>query len=71
MGFVFPWEHWLKAELKEFAELGLNKLKSSPDFNEEAIDRLWADFLNNNPKVSWSRIWPMVVLGNWMEKNGI
>jgi asparagine synthase (glutamine-hydrolysing) len=71
MGFVFPWEYWLKAELKEFAELGLNKLKSRSDFNAEAIDQLWIDFLNNNPRVSWSRIWPMVVLGNWIEKNGI
>ena len=71
MGFVFPWVHWLKAELKEFAELGLNKLKLRPDFNADAIDKLWADFLNNNPKTSWSRILPMVVLGNWMEKNGI
>ena len=47
MGFVFPWEHWLKAELKEFAELGLNKLKSRADFNAEAIDQLWTDFFNN------------------------
>lgn len=71
MGFVFPWEYWLKAELKQFAEQGLNKLKSRTDFNEEAIELLWSAFLNNNPKVSWSRIWPLVVLGNWIEKNGI
>jgi len=71
MGFVFPWEHWLTAELKEFAALGLNKLKSKPEFNGKTIDQLWLDFLNNDPKVSWSRIWPLVVLGNWMEKNGI
>jgi asparagine synthase (glutamine-hydrolysing) len=71
MGFVFPWKHWLKNELKAFAETGLNKLKTRKEFNEESIDRLWADFLNNNPNVTWSRIWPLVVLGNWIEKNGI
>jgi asparagine synthase (glutamine-hydrolysing) len=71
MGFVFPWKYWLKGDLKEFAETGLNKLKTRREFNEEAIDRLWFDFLNNNPRVTWSRIWPLVVLGNWIEKNDI
>ena len=69
MGFVFPWKHWLKEDLRTFAEAGLNKLKTRKEFNGEAIDRLWSDFLNDNPKVTWSRIWPLVVLGNWIEKN--
>ena len=71
MGFVFPWEHWLKNELKDFAVRGLGKLKNRKEFSEAAIDNLWQEFLQNNPKVTWSRIWPMVTLGNWLEKNGI
>jgi len=71
MGFVFPWESWLKSELKEFVENGLNKLKHRKEFNAQAIDRLWNDFLAGNAQLSWSRVWPMVVLGNWLEKNGI
>ena len=71
MGFVFPWEQWLKNELNDFVVVGLNKLKNRAEFNPEAIDRIWQQFLNNDPRVSWSRIWPMVVLGNWLEKNGI
>lgn len=71
MGFVFPWEHWLKNELSGFVATGLNKLKNRTEFNSEAIELLWTQFKNGNPRVSWSRIWPMVVLGNWLEKNGI
>jgi len=71
MGFVFPWEKWLKNELKPFAQKGLDKLKERKEFNSPEIDKIWTAFLNGDPKVSWSRIWPMVVLGNWLEKNGI
>jgi asparagine synthase (glutamine-hydrolysing) len=71
MGFVFPWEKWLKNELKPFAQNGLSKLKERKEFNSAEIDKIWSAFLNGDPKVSWSRIWPMVVLGNWLEKNGI
>ena len=71
MGFVFPWEHWLKNELSDFANIGLQKLKDRKAFNADEIDGIWKQFLNNDPRVSWSRIWPMVVLGNWIESNGI
>lgn len=71
MGFVFPWEHWLKNELSDFALIGLQKLKDRKAFNADEIDGIWKQFLNNDPRVSWSRIWPMVVLGNWIESNGI
>lgn len=71
MGFVFPWEKWLKNELKPFAMNGLEKLKSRKEFNKNEIDALWNAFQNDDPKVTYSRIWPMVVLGNWLEKNGI
>jgi len=71
MGFVFPWEHWLKNELFDFANAGLNKLKERSEFNAEAIDQLWNQFLKGDKRLSWSRIWPMVVLGNWIEKNNI
>lgn len=71
MGFVFPWEHWMKDELKPFVISGLDKLKARKEFNANEIDDLWNQFLNNDPRVTWSRIWPMVVLGNWLEKNDI
>ncbi|MGZ3864412.1 MAG: asparagine synthase (glutamine-hydrolyzing) [Bacteroidia bacterium] len=64
MGFVLPWEHWMKNELKVFCE---EKLNSAEDLglNKAHTQLLWQKFLKNDPRVSWSRIWPLVTLSNW------
>lgn len=71
MGFTFPWKNWMKNELKEFCELRLVNLGKRESFNAEGLLELWNDFLKDDPRVSWSRIWPLVVLSHWLEKNGI
>ena len=71
MGFVLPYEKWMKKELKSFCETGLNELKKNPYFRESGIDSLWKKFEKNDKRVTWSRIWPLVILGDWMKKNGV
>lgn len=71
MGFVLPYASWMKNELRGFCEEGLNELKKNGYFREAELDALWKSFLNNNKRVTWSRIWPLVILGDWMKKNGI
>lgn len=71
MGFVLPYETWMKQELKEFCEERLNELKKISYFREKGIDNYWKQFLNNNKRVTWSRIWPLVSLGDWIKENGI
>ena len=71
MGFTFPWKNWMKNELKEFCETRLNSLGKRKPFDANGIKELWNSFLNDDPKVSWSRIWPLVVLSHWIEKNKI
>ena len=71
MGFTLPWNIWMKSDLKSFCENHLKSLGKRAEFNENQIDSLWKGFLNNDPKLSWSRLWPLVVLGHWIEKNGI
>jgi asparagine synthase (glutamine-hydrolysing) len=71
MGFTFPWKNWMKNELKAFCEKRLEDLGRREQFDADGLRSLWNDFLNNDPKVSWSRIWPLVVLSHWLEKNGI
>ena len=61
----------MKNELNEFVVTGLDKLKRRAEFNPDAIEKIWQQFLSKDPRVSYSRIWPMVVLGNWLEKKGI
>ena len=69
MGFTFPWELWLKNELKGFAEKHLEALGKRPYFDAKELDKMWQKFLAG--KVSWSRIWPLIVLENWMFANEV
>ncbi|MCB0478195.1 MAG: asparagine synthase (glutamine-hydrolyzing) [Crocinitomicaceae bacterium] len=71
MGFVLPYEQWMKNELRGFCESNLNALKEVGHFQNEEIDKLWKQFLNGNKILSWSRIWSLVVLGNWIKENQI
>ena len=71
MGFLLPWNKWMKKELKEFNISKLEYLKDLKIFNSLEIDSIWNKFENNNPKYSWSKIWSLVVLGNWLEENKI
>jgi len=59
-GFVFPFDLWMREELKEFIE---EKLINST-FDEKIIKKLLKDFYDR--KVHWSKIWSLVVLGEWM-----
>ncbi|HEU4717403.1 MAG TPA: asparagine synthase (glutamine-hydrolyzing) [Bacteroidia bacterium] len=71
MGFTFPWKKWMKNELKSFCAERLEDLGKREPFDPEGISRLWNSFLRDDPRVTWSRIWPLVVLSHWLTKNGI
>ncbi|TND02406.1 MAG: asparagine synthase [Bacteroidetes bacterium] len=71
MGFVFPWKHWMKKELRGFCEERLNWLGENGVLKKEGVQELWNQFLADDPRVTWSRIWPMVVLSDWMQRNRI
>jgi asparagine synthase (glutamine-hydrolysing) len=71
MGFTLPWKNWLKTDLKSLCENNLNLLCKSPYFNAKEIDTLWQRFLNDDPFITWSRIWYLVVLQSWITENKI
>ncbi len=71
MGFTFPWKNWMKNELKNFCEQKMISLSKRKLFNEQGVMKLWKDFLSDDPKVTWSRIWYLVVLENWLLENNI
>lgn len=71
MGFVLPWENWLKKELKSFAETKIASLAKRSYFHENEINQLWKRFLNQDQKITWARIWILVVLENWLQENGV
>src|SRR5690554_2627899 len=68
MGFVFPWEHWLRNELHSYADERIRHLAQRADFDKIAVKKLWEDFQKGNPLVTFSRIWPLVVLEEWMRR---
>lgn len=71
MGFSFPWKNWMKNEMKTFCEQQMVSLSKRKLFNEQGVMKLWKAFLSDDPKVTWSRIWYLVVLENWLQENNI
>ncbi|MBA3972081.1 MAG: asparagine synthetase B, partial [Bacteroidetes bacterium] len=71
MGFTFPWKNWMKNELKEFCEQNMIALSKRSLFNEQELLKLWNRFMAADPKITWSRIWYLVVLENWLQENNI
>ena len=68
MGFVFPWRDWLKNELHSFADERIGSIAEREYFNKDEVLKLWIRFKQDDPSVTFSRIWPLVVLEEWMSE---
>lgn len=66
MGFVFPWRDWLKNELHSYADNRIRSIAKREYFNEKGVLDLWNRFMKGDPTVTYSRIWPLVVLEEWV-----
>ncbi|GAB4150133.1 MAG: asparagine synthase (glutamine-hydrolyzing) [Bacteroidia bacterium] len=71
MGFTLPWKSWIKNELRTFCETQLHALGQREIFNHQQLQHLYQRFLKDDPAVTWSRIWHLVVLSYWLEKNNV
>ena len=71
MGFTFPWEQWMKNELKDFCIKNLTNLVDRELLDKKQLWDMWDRFLKGNQKATWSRLWPLVVLGFWLEENEV
>jgi asparagine synthase (glutamine-hydrolysing) len=69
MGFSFPWEFWIKNELREFCEDRINKLGQRDIFDRKILNEYWNRFLNGDKKITWVKIWLLVVLSEWLINN--
>lgn len=70
-GFVFPWNEWMKKELRSFCETHINHISQRGFIQGDHLKILWNRFLSGDPDIRWQEIWLFVVLDYWMEKNGI
>lgn len=71
MGFTLPWKHWLKNELRHWCEQKITELSKREYFNKEYLREWWNLFLKDTPSVTWSRIWYLAVLENWLQENKV
>jgi asparagine synthase (glutamine-hydrolysing) len=66
--FTFPWERWLRHELRDEVERTLRHLPQALAgvLDGEAVMTIWRQFLAR--QTSWSRPWSLYVLFQWMER---
>lgn len=69
MGFVLPWENWMRFELKEFCQTRIERLAARGILNNDKLLKLWNDFIDQKNAVKWSHLWHLVVLTEWLENN--
>lgn len=72
MGFSLPWDYWIKNELRTFCNDRIMWLcHNSTYFNSQILLSYWNTFLSDKRQIPWSRIWQLVVLSDWLERNNI
>ena len=71
MGFVLPWESWMRGALKGTCEVGLTSLKDRAWVQSDAIAAMERSFMSGDPTWSWSRVWSLAVLGEYLERHGL
>jgi asparagine synthase (glutamine-hydrolysing) len=72
-GFTLPFANWMRSDLRGFCETRLSpeRLGGRGIFRPEQLSAVWNDFLDDRPQTSWSRVWILVVLEEWLERNGL
>jgi asparagine synthase (glutamine-hydrolysing) len=70
-GFLFPWNEWMKNELRDFCQLQLKNLSGRDFIKGDHLMTQWKRFLQNDPSIRWMELWLFVILEYWLEKNGI
>ena len=72
-GFTLPFDPWMRGGLRAFCEerLSPERIGSRGFFRPERVQQLWQSFLAGRSNVSWSRLWILVVLEDWLEQSGV
>ena len=70
-GFSMPFDRWMRNELQSFCEQRINYLESIDLFHSGSVRYFWNFFLKKNQSVNWARLWLLVSLSYWMERNSI
>ncbi|MCC7303051.1 MAG: asparagine synthase (glutamine-hydrolyzing) [Bacteroidia bacterium] len=71
MGFTLPWEHWMRKELYTLCDSKIRSLSQRGFIGKITPVELWERFLKKDPSVTWSRLWHLVVLEDWMQRHAV
>ncbi|MCC6817483.1 MAG: asparagine synthase (glutamine-hydrolyzing) [Bacteroidia bacterium] len=70
-GFSFPWDFWLRNELKDYCKASIERLENKRLFKKDSLINYWNRFLNKDKNITWTHVWAFVVLERWMDENNI
>lgn len=72
-GFTLPFANWMRRDLRKFCETRLDpeRIESRGIFDPAEVNTLWRAFIDGSRGVSWSRLWVLVILEEWLEVNRI
>ena len=70
-GFTLPFALWMRGDLRAFCEqrLAAERIEARGVFRPQAVKQLWLSFLSGRRDVTWSRLWLLVTLEEWLERN--
>ena len=71
MGFALPWAQWMRTALRSYCASRISSLARCSAFKEQGVLSLWQRFADGDQSVSWASLWHLIVLADWMERNGI
>jgi asparagine synthase (glutamine-hydrolysing) len=72
-GFTLPFDLWMRGSMRAFCEerLSADRISGRRILRSDQVQRLWQRFIDKRPDVTWSRLWILVALEEWVERNGI
>lgn len=68
-GFELPFRIWLTGPLRDRVAGAVESTRMHELFRKDALIDLWRGF--EQGRVTWSRLWSIVVLDDWMRRNNI
>ncbi|MEM9983929.1 MAG: asparagine synthase-related protein [Bacteroidota bacterium] len=71
MGFVFPWDNWIRTDLRETCGQALDYLENTGLFLAGTVNQLWERFQAKDKEIHWIKIWMLVILSDWIRRNAI
>jgi len=70
-GFSLPFDTWMRGPLRPFCQRALEGLEAQGLFREGSVTDLWTRFLARSPSATWPRVWSLVALQSWLERQHV